>query len=585
MTTSINTATKISQNYFQTKIPAENVTTDRLVRPKEYDQRASSIIAASISSLEDEEFSELANMPELRQTTSGDKPLSTAARILISQLNFSKFRTETADAGIGSLLERMNALAAHNSALSEEYRKVLEDIKTQFDGTDSELGNTSELLSQLIDTLASKNSERTEILKKMEQMAQNGVPADDAEYLALAARAENLGTEINTMKSQSTQLESKVMVLTEQLDSLKNQYEQKLQQFRDGSTNASGSVIHNVKEINSATQESMSLIQRISERINSLIKALQEANVRKLEAMNEINRQMSENHVNTMDEKNAEFLEKMRKAEESQKMSNCISKIFGALATAIGALTMVFGGAGAVIMAIGLTMLVGDEIYKAVTGESLIGKAMQPLMDHVFTPLMNLIATAVDKIFGNLLPDSVRTAISMVLTIALVIAVAYVAKSAGKKLFEKFAQNMVQGLMLNLKSVVSKITSTMPQMLKNASQSVRNSMSKITQNTSAQNIARYGHVATELAMLTSATAKGAGDIVTAQLQVAMAEIESIMKQIEALMELLSRMMKESVKSNSEQMEFIGSLNDTNSSLIQSNYETGKKIMKNMSLSV
>lgn len=585
MTTSINTATQVSQKYFQTNPPAVKVTSDQLVRPKEYNQQASSIIAASISTPEDEDFNELANMPELRQSNSGDKPLSTAARILISQMNFSKFRAESADAGIESMLDRMNALAVHNSALSEEYRKLLGDIKTQFDGVDAELGDISELLSQLTDAMAGKNGERNEILKKMEQMAQNGVTPDDEEFITLASQAENLSAQIEQLKSQSGQLETKAMSLTEQLDSLKNLYEQKLQQFSNSSSNSSGSVVHNTKEIGVATQESMSLIQRISERINALIKSLQEANVKKLEAMNEINRQMSENHVNTMSEKNSEYLEKMRKAEESQKMSNCISKVFGALATAIGAMTMVFGGAGAVIMAIGLTMLVGDEIYKAVTGESLVGKAMQPLMDHVFSPLMSLIASAVDKIFGNLLPDSVRTAISMVLTIAIVIAAAYVAKGAGKKLFEKFAQNMVQGLMANMKSVVSKIASTMPQMLKNTTQSVRNAMSKLTQNTSAQNLARYGHVASELAMLTSVSTKGAGDIINAQLQVAIAEIESILKQIEALMELLSRMMQDTVKSNSTQMDTIAALTDTSSGLIQSNYETGKKVLKNMSLSI
>lgn len=70
-----------------------------------------------------------------------------------------------------------------------------------------------------------------------------------------------------------------------------------------------------------------------------------------------------------MEKKSTEFQEETRKAEETNRIMGCIGKVLGALLTIVSVVAAVFtGGASLALAAVGLAVMVADEIVKAATG-------------------------------------------------------------------------------------------------------------------------------------------------------------------------------------------------------------------------
>lgn len=76
----------------------------------------------------------------------------------------------------------------------------------------------------------------------------------------------------------------------------------------------------------------------------------------------------------------------------------CVGKIVGALLTIASVIGAVFsGGASLALAAVGLALMVADEIVKAATGTSFIQQALNPIMEAVLKPLMEAIGKAISK--------------------------------------------------------------------------------------------------------------------------------------------------------------------------------------------
>ncbi|MFS1539709.1 MAG: hypothetical protein ACL7BU_14655 [Candidatus Phlomobacter fragariae] len=77
---------------------------------------------------------------------------------------------------------------------------------------------------------------------------------------------------------------------------------------------------------------------------------------------------------------------------------------------AIGAVGVLFGGAGIALMAVLIALLSVVFIAEKATARSLTDKIMSPLMEDVFIPLMEIIGKVVDTILeyialGSLLKE------------------------------------------------------------------------------------------------------------------------------------------------------------------------------------
>lgn len=246
----------------------------------------------------------------------------------------------------------------------------------------------------------------------------------------------------------------------------------------------SSSVKTAVEQSEQALTRTAIMIQLITEFIMKMDKVASD----KLQNDLKINAIQMRSRQEEMTRKSDEYEEKVRKAEEMQKIMGIVGKALGALAMLIGAITSVFGGAGIALMAVGLALMTTDVILEAATGESLTGMIMEPIMEHVFMPLMEIIGDIVDEIFeytplGALLKaideatgadmmDTIHTVVSAVIAIAIIVAIAYFAKSAGKILIEKMSKMLTTAVIEAIKKAIQKIISKMiPQILKNVAKS------------------------------------------------------------------------------------------------------------------
>lgn len=119
-----------------------------------------------------------------------------------------------------------------------------------------------------------------------------------------------------------------------------------------------------------------------------------------LQASAELKAKLAEAAAKDSETKAKKHEEEVRKAEEMQKTMGCIGKVLGWLVTAISFVAAIFtGGASLALAAIGLALAMGDEICQAVTGRSFMADAMQPLMNAIVKPLMEMMG----KIFSAIL--------------------------------------------------------------------------------------------------------------------------------------------------------------------------------------
>ncbi len=219
--------------------------------------------------------------------------------------------------------------------------------------------------------------------------------------------------------------------------------------------------------------------------LTEFIMKMDESASDKLQSDLEMNRIQMQARQAEMKRKSDEYEEQVRKAEEAQKMAGCIGKILGGIAIALGAITTLFGGGGTALMAVGIALMIADPIVEAISGQSLTGMIMNPLMEHVLMPLMNFLGDIVSKIFdstpiglllkaidqatGANMMDTIHTIVTAAVAIAAIVAIALVAKSAAKFLIEKMTQAMTSAIMQAIKSAIAKvIKKIIPKIVRNA---------------------------------------------------------------------------------------------------------------------
>ncbi len=164
-----------------------------------------------------------------------------------------------------------------------------------------------------------------------------------------------------------------------------------------------------------------------------------------------------------------------RKAQQMQETMGCIGKVLGAVITVVSCVAAVFtGGASLAIAAVGLAMMVGDEIYQKATGnESFISAALKPLMDSVFMPIIQAISNMISDLLIKLGLDPEKAQIvSTVMAIAIFVVVVILGAVLLKKLpvdklmsaVGKMLGQALKGLTSAMKSAVSTIDDVITRM-------------------------------------------------------------------------------------------------------------------------
>jgi invasin B len=197
----------------------------------------------------------------------------------------------------------------------------------------------------------------------------------------------------------------------------------------------------------------------------------------------EVNRALQASRQQEMEQKSAEYEEQVRKAEETQKVMGCIAKIIMPVLTVIGVVGAAFsGGASLALAGIGLALMAAD----AATDGAVTSAIMNPIMEHVFTPLMEFLGDVVkkvlelpvisdllallDKATGVDVTGIVTMAVTVLATVAVMVAAMYLTKSAGNA-----AAKMMGPL---VKLIGDQIKKMIPALLKNVSKKSVSTLSK-----------------------------------------------------------------------------------------------------------
>ncbi|TKI05075.1 type III secretion system translocon subunit SctE [Martelella alba] len=186
-------------------------------------------------------------------------------------------------------------------------------------------------------------------------------------------------------------------------------------------------------------EQNLNALARMLLLIGTFIKLVGENSEKALENDSALFQSMQETRQKEMQRKAEEYDAEVRKAEQLNKAMGCVGKILGGLITALSVIGAVFsGGASLAFAAVGLALLVGDEISKAVSGVSFMEKALSPIMENIIKPLVDALSKGIAKMLERLGMDANTAAmiggiVGTLVAAALIIAVVIVGKAAAGK--------------------------------------------------------------------------------------------------------------------------------------------------------
>lgn len=351
-----------------------------------------------------------------------------------------------------------------------------------------------------------------------------------------------------------------------------------------------------------------------------------------IQASAELKQKLSEAAAKDAEKKAKEYEEEVRKAEEMQKTMGCIGKILGWIVTAVSFAAAAFtGGASLALAAVGLALAMADEIYQAVTGNSFMAAAMQPLMDAIVKPLMDILGTAfsailqafgVDKETANM----VGQILGAIAAAAVLVAGVMVAGSVMSKVFgtvmkkigvdvaEEASKTMAKNVAVEVeKEVVKDVTknvvrSAVKEVAGEVAQEVaekatKTTMQRLMDSAAGQvvkrlskgfggsfgadeirmaKISNYSQRATQGLSVVNTSAQTAVGIIAANKLLSAAEIKDKLMQLAALQDLLNEMMTRAVDSLTHRTESVSEIIRNISVVAENQAQAGRYITKQMS---
>lgn len=420
--------------------------------------------------------------PVLRQSTA---KLTNKSHILLTMLRYQSASNSMNESMLANAAAVFNAQANANIHKAQELSAELDKLQEEFDTQSGVINNMQDAFDSAKLDWGKANSK----LNDAQNMLNNLLNDPDAQSDDIQ-RAQAI---VNEARQALTQASQALSAAEHNLDKAIDGG-QKILNNINAKTAEMNAKYGNVQLRNpaaaTAEQQSEQALTRTAimiQLITEFIMKMDDIASEKLQNDLEINKIQTQARQAEMKRKSDEYEEQVRKAEEAQKTAGCIGKILGGLAMAFGAITTIFGGAGAALMAVGITLMVADPVVEAITGQSLTGMVMDPLMEHVLMPLMNvlgdiigeifdktplgLLLNAIDKAAGTNMMDTVRTVVTAAVAIAVIVAVAFVAKSAAKFLIEKMSQAMTSAIVQIVKEAIAKaINKLIPTLVKNSVQ-------------------------------------------------------------------------------------------------------------------
>lgn len=348
-----------------------------------------------------------------------------------------------------------------------------------------------------------------------------------------------------------------------------------------------------------------------------------------LQASAELKQKLAESAAKEAEKKAKEYEEEVRKAEEMQKTMGCIGKVLGWVVTAVSFAAAAFtGGASLALAAVGLALTIGDEISQAVTGNSFLADAMQPLMDAVVKPLMEMmgsifsailqsfgvdkdtaemigqilgaIAAAVVLIAGVMVAGSVMSKVfGSVMKMIGVDVAEEASKTMAKNVAVEVEEEVVKDLTKNVVRTVAKdvaedvaqevaekaTKSTMQKLMDSAIGQVIKRLSKGfgrslgADELQMAKVSNYSQKAVVGLSVVNTSSQAAVGIVAASMLLEASKIRAEMMKYAALQDLLNEMMNRAIDSFTYRMESVSEIVSNISKVAESQAQAGKYITK------
>ncbi len=197
--------------------------------------------------------------------------------------------------------------------------------------------------------------------------------------------------------------------------------------------------------------------------------------------------------------------EAQKKEETAEMVSNVmgwVGKILGGLLVAASVVSAVFtGGTSLVLAGAGLALMAADGIVEATTGESLTGRLISPLIEAVFSPLVEQFAGVISGVLQKFgvkedIGRMVGAALGAMLAVMAVIVVAVVARSSAAsnavgKITGPLMRSVTKAVPQMLKSMAAKSTALASSMASRVTQSA-NAASKLTVSGTKKMLSKVG---------------------------------------------------------------------------------------------
>lgn len=422
------------------------------------------------------------DQPVIRQSTA---KLTNKSQMLLTMLRYQSVSNSMNEGMLANAAAVFNAQANANIQKAQELSAELDKLQEEFDTQTGVINN----LQDVFDSVKAEVGNAKSKLKDAQNTLNNLLNDPDAQ----SEDIQKAQTAVDEAQQGLTQASQALSTAQRNLDKALDNGQKILNNVNaktaEMNTKYSNVQLKNTASVSAtAEQHSEQALTRTAimiQLITEFIMKMDDVSSDKLKNDLEINKMQTQARQAEMKRKSDEYEEQVRKAEEAQKTAGCIGKILGGLATAFGAITTIFGGGGVALMAVGIALMIGDPVVEALTGQSLTGMVMDPLMEYVLMPLMNvlsdivstifdytplgLLLNAIDKATGANMMDTIHTVVTAAVAIAAIVAVAFVAKSAAKFLIEKMSQAMTSAIVQTVKAAIAKVINKLiPTLVKNA---------------------------------------------------------------------------------------------------------------------
>ncbi|WP_434654226.1 type III secretion system needle tip complex protein [Chromobacterium violaceum] len=298
---------------------------------------------------------------------------------------------------------------------------------------------------------------------------------------------------------------------------------------------------------------------------------------------------LQEGRQKEMDKKSAEYQEEVRKAEELNRTMGCIGKILGALLTVVSVVAAAFtGGASLALAAVGVALMVADEVVKAATGVSFMQEALKPLMDKVLKPLMDLIGKAitkalegmgVDKKTAELAGSIAGAVLAAVAMVVVMVVVAVVGKGAAGKLGGALSKLLGDAIKKIVPNVLKELAKGGSKMLTQGFQRLANSLGLQTDAAAKQMMANtLGRVVVG-GEVAQATSQAGGNVAQGVFMKNASDALADFTLARAAMEQIEQWLKQAVEVFASTQKVTQELTTAMSAAVQQNAEAGRFVLR------